>query len=170
MGKYTPEDVHFYLNMVSPDFIRTEADVVTYNFHILLRFKLERMMLNEGIKAKDLPELWNEEMENLLGIRPKTYKDGILQDIHWAHGTIGYFPTYSIGTLFAAQLGEYIRRDIPDFNDKVLNGDFQPIKDWLREKIHKYGSIYPPKELIMKSFGEEINPEYFVNYVKSKYL
>ena len=170
MGKYTPEDVHLYLNMVRPDFIRTEADVVTYNFHILLRFKLERMMLNEGVKAKDLPELWNEEMENLLGIRPKTYKDGILQDIHWAHGTIGYFPTYSIGTLFAAQLGEYIRRDIPDFNDKVLNGDFQPIKDWLREKIHKYGSIYPPKELIMKSFGEEINPEYFVNYVKSKYL
>ena len=170
MSNYTPEDVYLYFNMVRPDFIRTEADVVTYNFHILLRFKLERMMLNEGVKAKDLPELWNEEMERLLGIRPKSYAEGILQDIHWAHGTIGYFPTYSIGTLLAAQYYYHIRRDIPDFEEKVAKAEFEPIKAWLREKIHRWGSIYPPKELLKKAIGEELNPDYFVRWVKERYL
>ncbi len=167
---YTPRDIYNYFNIVRPDFIRTEADVVTYNFHILLRFKLEKIMVNEGIKAKDLPELWNDEMEKLLGIRPKSYADGILQDIHWAHGTIGYFPTYSIGTLLSAQIGEYMMKDMPDFRDKVRNAEFEPIKEWLREKVHKYGSIYPPKELLQRSFGEGVNPEYFIRYVKAKYL
>ncbi len=167
---YTPEDIYWYFNIVRPDYIRTEADVVTYNFHILLRFKLEKIMVNEGISAKDLPELWNDEMEKLLGIRPRSYAQGIMQDIHWAHGTIGYFPTYSIGTLLSAQIGEYIRRDIPDFQEKIRNAEFEPIKQWLREKVHKYGSIYPPKELLQRSFGEQVNPEYFVRYVKSKYL
>ena len=169
MRNYTPEDVYLYFNIVRPDFIRTEADVVTYNFHILLRFKLERMMLNEGVKAKDLPELWNQEMENLLGIRPKSYAEGVLQDIHWAHGTIGYFPTYSIGTLLSAQIAHHMGRDL-NIGEKVQSGEFQPIKDWLREKVHRYGSIYPPKELLQRSFGEQLNPEYFVDYVKSKYL
>ena len=170
VAKYTPEDLYWYFNIVRPDFIRTEADMVTYNFHILLRFKLEKIMVNEGIKAKELPELWNEEMEKLLGIRPKNYSEGILQDIHWAHGTIGYFPTYSIGTLLSAQIGEYMKRDIPDLQEKVRNAEFSPIKEWLREKVHKYGSIYPPKELLRRSFGEEVEPEYFVRYLKSKYL
>jgi len=170
IGNYTPEDVYWYFNLVRPDFIRTEADVVTYNFHILLRFKLEKVMVNEGINAKELPELWNDEMEKLLGIRPKNYRDGILQDIHWAHGTIGYFPTYSIGTLLSAQIGEYIKKDISDFGEKILNKEFEPIKEWLREKVHRYGSIYPPKELLQRSFGEGVNPDYFVRYVKATYL
>jgi carboxypeptidase Taq len=168
--EYTPQDIYWYFNIVRPDFIRTEADVVTYNFHILLRFKLEKIMVNEGINAKDLAELWNDEIERLLGIRPRSYDEGILQDIHWAHGTIGYFPTYSIGTLLAAQIGEYIRRDMPDFDEKILNKDFEPIKEWLRNKVHRYGSIYPPKELLQRSFGEGVNPEYFVRCVKNKYL
>ena len=170
MDKYSPEDVYLYFNMVRPDLIRTEADMITYNFHIMLRFKLERMMLNEGIKAKDLPELWTEGMEELLGVKPKTYNEGILQDIHWAHGTIGYFPTYSIGTLLSAQIAYNLRKDIPDFESLVEKGEFKPIKDWLREKIHRYGSIYPPKELIKRSLGEELNPEYFIKYVEKKYL
>jgi carboxypeptidase Taq len=169
MSKYTPEDVYLYFNMVRPDFIRTEADVVTYNFHILLRFKLERMMLNEGVKAKDLPELWNDEMENLLGIRPKTYREGILQDIHWAHGTIGYFPTYSIGTLLSAQFYYHMKRDL-NVEELVSEGNFGPIKDWLRERVHRYGSIYPPKELLKKAIGEELDPDYFIRWVKERYL
>ncbi len=169
IGDYTPEDIYWYMNIVRPDYIRTEADVVTYNFHILLRFKLEKIMINEGIDAKDLPELWNDEMENLLGIRPKNYAEGILQDIHWAHGTIGYFPTYSIGTMLAAQIAEHMRRDV-NIEDSIKNGEFQPIKDWLREKVHRYGSIYPPKELLRRSLGEDFNPEYFIRYVESKYL
>ncbi|NJE76701.1 carboxypeptidase M32 [Thermococcus sp. ES12] len=169
MANYTPEDVYLYFNMVRPDFIRTEADVVTYNFHILLRFKLERMMLNEGVKAKDLPELWNDEMENLLGIRPKTYREGILQDIHWAHGTVGYFPTYSIGTLLSAQLYYHMKRDL-DVEGLVGEGNFGPIKEWLRERIHRWGSIYPPKELLRKAIGEELDPEYFIRWVRERYL
>ncbi|MFA4646633.1 carboxypeptidase M32 [Pyrococcus kukulkanii] len=167
--EYTPEDVYLYFNMVRPDFIRTEADVVTYNFHIILRFKLERMMLNEGVKAKDLPELWNEEMERLLGIRPKTYREGILQDIHWAHGSIGYFPTYSIGTILAAQLYYHMKKDL-DVEAKVAEGDFEPIKAWLREKIHRWGSIYPPKELLKRAIGEEMDAEYFIRWVRERYL
>ncbi len=168
--KYTPEDVYLYFNMVRPDLIRTEADMVTYNFHILLRFRLERMMLNEDIRAKDLPELWVEGMEKLLGVTPKTYSEGILQDIHWAHGTIGYFPTYSIGTLLSVQIAHYIKKDIRNFEELVKQGEFKPIRDWLREKIHRYGSIYPPKELILKSLGEELNPEYFISFIQEKYL
>ncbi|ASJ17417.1 peptidase M32 [Thermococcus chitonophagus] len=169
MDKYTPEDVYLYFNMVRPDFIRTEADVVTYNFHIILRFKLERIMLNEGVKAKDLPELWNEEMERLLGIRPKTYVEGILQDIHWAHGSIGYFPTYSIGTILAAQLYYHMKKDL-DVETKIAEGDFEPIKTWLKEKIHRWGSIYPPKELLKKAIGEEMDAEYFIRWVRERYL
>ena len=169
MANYTPEDVYLYFNMVRPDFIRTESDVVTYNFHILLRFKLERMMLNEGVKARDLPELWNEEMESLLGIRPKSYAEGILQDIHWAHGTVGYFPTYSIGTLLSAQLYYHMKKDI-NVEEHIASADFGPMKAWLREKIHRYGSIYPPKELLKNSIGEELDPSYFIRWVKERYL
>ncbi len=167
--EYTPEELYWYFNIVRPDFIRTEADVVTYNFHILLRFKLEKIMINEGVKAKDLAEMWNDEMEKLLGIRPKSYADGILQDIHWAHGTIGYFPTYSIGTMLAAQIAEHMKKDL-NIGENVQQGNFQPIKDWIREKVHRYGSIYPPKELLRKSLGEDFEPEYFVKYVEAKYL
>ncbi|CAB50475.1 carboxypeptidase M32 [Pyrococcus abyssi] len=170
IDKYTQEDVYLYFNMVRPDFIRTEADVVTYNFHIILRFKLERLMVSEEVKAGDLPEMWNEEMERLLGIRPKSYKEGILQDIHWAHGSIGYFPTYSIGTILSAQLYYHIKRDIPDFEEKVAKGEFEPIKVWLREKIHRWGSIYPPKELLRRAIGEEMDAEYFIRWIEERYL
>jgi len=170
MSKYTEEDLYNYFNIVRPDFIRVEADEVTYNMHILLRYKLEKLMVNEEVKASELPELWNDEMERLLGIRPKSYKEGILQDIHWAHATVGYFPTYSLGTLLATQIRSYILKDIPDFYEKVANGEFAPIREWLREKVHRYGSMYPPKELLERSFGEGINPEYFISYIKEKYL
>jgi carboxypeptidase Taq len=105
---YTAENIYRYFNVVKPDFIRVEADEVTYNLHIILRYKLEKLMINDGVKASDLVELWNDEMERLLGIRPKSYAEGILQDIHWAHGSIGYFPTYTIGTLLAAQIRHYV--------------------------------------------------------------
>ncbi len=170
MEKYNVDDIYKYVNTVRADLIRTEANEVTYNLHIILRFKLEKLMVNGEIKAKDLPEMWNEEIEKLLGVKPKSYADGILQDIHWSHGTIGYFPTYSIGTIFAAQIGSYIKRDVSNFYGLVERGEFQPIREYLREKVHRYGKIYPPKVLVKKSFGEEIKPEYFIEYLKNKYL
>ncbi len=167
---YDIEDIFKYFNVVRPSYIRVEADEVTYNFHIILRFELEKLMINESVNASDLPELWNERMDELLGLRPRSYKEGILQDIHWAHGTIGYFPTYTLGTLLSAQIRNNIIKDMPDLYVSISKGEFEPIKEWLRNKIHRYGSIYPPKKLIMKALGEWINPDYFITYLREKYL
>ncbi len=167
---YTEEDIYNYFNLVKPSPIRTEADEVTYNLHIILRYKLEKLMINEKVKAKELPEIWNEEMEKIIGIRPKNYREGILQDIHWSLGSIGYFPTYTLGTLLAAQLRFYILKEIPEFYEQISAGKFSLIKEWLREKIHRFGSMYSPKDLLMKSLGEKINYKYFLKYLKEKYF
>lgn len=167
---YSPEEIYIYFNTVKPSLIRVEADEVTYNMHILLRYNLEKLMISGEISTKDLPELWNEKMEEYLGIRPEDYKDGILQDIHWSGGQIGYFPTYSLGTVLATQIGYYAKRDIPDFYGKIENGEFKAIREYLREKVHQYGKMYPPKELLKRSFGEEVNPKYFLEYLEKKYL
>lgn len=169
LNGYTAEDIYSYFNVVRPDFIRVEADEVTYNLHIILRYKLEKLMINDGVKASDLVELWNDEIEGLLGIRPKRYAEGVLQDIHWAYGYIGYFPTYTLGTLLAAQIRHHVLREIPDFYEKVARGDFEDVKAYLKENVHRYGSMYAPKDLLRKSFGEEMNPKYFVDYIREKY-
>jgi carboxypeptidase Taq len=114
--------------------------------------------------------MWNDEMEKLLGIRPRTYSEGVLQDIHWSLGSIGYFPTYTLGTLVSAQVRYHLERDIGSLPEKVSSGDYQTIKDYLREKVHRWGSTYPPKELLSKSFNEEFNPDHFIDYLKKKYL
>jgi len=170
LKSYSSEDVYRYFNTVRPSLIRTEADEVTYNLHILLRFNIEIQLINREIKVSDAPEIWNEMMNKYLGIRPKTYRDGILQDIHWSLGDIGYFPTYTLGTIIAAQIKYHIVKEIRDFKEKIMNLDFKEIKEYLREKIHKWGSIYQPKELLQRSFGETIEPEYFIKYLKEKYL
>jgi len=168
--KYSPEEVFKYFNTVKPSFIRVEADELTYNLHIILRFKLEKLLVSGEIKAEDTPELWNQEMEKLLGIRPRKYSEGVLQDIHWSLAAIGYFPTYSIGTLLSAQILHHISRDIPAFNENVSRLEFDDIKRYLYEKIHRWGSTYDPKTLLKMSFGEEMNPEYFLKYIKEKYI
>jgi carboxypeptidase Taq len=167
---YSSSDVYYYFNTVRPSLIRVDADEVTYNLHILLRYKLEKELISGEIKVSDLPELWNNIMEENLGIKPKTFSEGILQDIHWSQGNIGYFPTYTLGTIIAAQLRHYIIQEIPNFNDNISSMNFEPIKTWLREKIHIWGSTYMPKELLKKAIGEEINPRYFTDYLKEKYL
>ncbi|MEM4740547.1 MAG: carboxypeptidase M32, partial [Zestosphaera sp.] len=164
-----PEDIYVYFNTVKPSLIRVDADEVTYNLHIILRFKLEKLMITGEVKVAELPELWDHEMESLLGIKPKNYSEGVLQDIHWSMGSIGYFPTYTLGTLLSSQIAYYMDRDLGGLYAHVVNKDFQRIKDYLREKIHRWGSIYPPKELLLKSFGETYNPEYFVGYLESKF-
>jgi len=167
---YSPEDIYIYFNTVKPSLIRVEADEVTYNMHILLRYNLEKLMISGEISTKDLPEFWNEKMEEYLGIRPKDYKDGVLQDIHWSGGQIGYFPTYSLGTVLATQIGAYVKREIPDFYEKIEKGEFKAIREYLRDKVHRYGKMYPPKELLKRIFGEEVNPKYFLEYLEKKYL
>jgi len=145
--------------------IRTEADEVTYNLHILLRYRLEKPMVAGEIKVADLPALWNEEMERLLGIRPKNDSEGVLQDIHWSHGSIGYFPTYTLGNVIAAQL----RHAFGPLDEAVAAGRFSEIKEWLRDRIHRWGAVYPPKELVARATGEVYNPSYLLNYLENKY-
>ena len=170
LKEYKPEDIYLYFNIVRPSLIRTEADEVTYNLHIILRYKLEKLMITGEIGVDDLPELWNDEMERLLGIRPKKYSEGILQDIHWSEAMIGYFPTYTLGNIISAQIRHHILNDLPEFYNKIHSLEFKEIREYLREKIHKWGSTYEPRELLRKSFGEEIEPSYFLKYLEEKYL
>ena len=167
---YDAEDLYYYFNTVRPSLIRTEADEVTYNLHILLRTKLEKQLLVNEIKVGELPEIWNQYMEELIGVRPKNYSEGVLQDIHWSMGTIGYFPTYTLGNIVAAQMRYHLLKDMPDFYEKILRKNYKPIQEWQREKIHKWGSTYAPKELLRKAFGEEYEPKYFIEYLEWKYL
>lgn len=170
LEKCSIEDVYTYFNIVRPTLIRVDADEVTYNFHILIRYNLEKLTLGGEVKVKDLPTLWNSMVEENLGLSPKTYSEGILQDIHWSLGSIGYFPTYTIGTILSAQIRNHILKDIPDFYEKILKLEFREIKNWLKNKIHYWGAMYPPKELIKRMLGEELNPAYFISYLEKKYL
>ncbi len=170
LRNYTPEDVYLYFNTVRPSLIRTEADEVTYNFHIMLRYRLEKMLIEGSLTVDELPEVWNQEMERLLGVRPRNYSEGVLQDIHWSMGSIGYFPTYSIGTLLSAQIMRRIKQDIPNVEEDISRLRFRRIQKWLRENIHRYGSMYPPKELVRKALGTDLDPEVYVSYLEKKYL
>lgn len=165
LAKYTDEDLFYYFNTVRPSLIRTEADEVTYNLHILLRYRLERLMITGEVKVKELPELWNNEMDRLLGVRPKNDAEGVLQDIHWSHGSIGYFPTYTLGNVVAAMI--YYKHG--RVRELIAEGNIAAVKEYLREKVHKWGSVYPPKELLVRSFGETYNAEYLVKYLEEKY-
>ncbi|AFA40412.1 Zn-dependent carboxypeptidase [Pyrobaculum oguniense TE7] len=165
LAKYTDEDLFYYFNTVRPSLIRTEADEVTYNLHILLRYRLERLMITGEVKVKELPELWNNEMDRLLGVRPKNDAEGVLQDIHWSHGSIGYFPTYTLGNVVAAMI--YYKHG--RVRELIAEGNIAAVKEYLREKVHKWGSVYPPKELLVRSFGDTYNAEYLVKYLEEKY-
>jgi len=167
---YPVEEIYYYFNTIRPSLIRTEADEVTYNFHILLRFKIEKMLIEGDIKVSDVPEYWNDEMEELMGVRPKKYSEGVLQDIHWSLGNIGYFPTYTIGNIVSAQIRFHVLKDIPDFYGKVSSLEFDEIKGYLKDKIHKWGSVFKPEDLLKRSFGETMNARYFIEYLKEKYL
>lgn len=169
LGKSDTDTLFRLFNQVKPSFIRTEADEVTYNLHIALRFEIENALINEKIKAKDLPEVWREKMKKYLGVVPETDREGVLQDVHWSYGSLGYFPTYCLGNLYAAQITEKMVREIGDIRVLAGRGEFGTILSWLRTNIHQYGSLYWPKELIMKVTGKPLDPKYFLKYIKEKY-
>ena len=170
LANHDVEEVYRYFNTVRPSLIRVEADEVTYNFHTLLRFELEKQMITGEIKVDDVPELWAETLDRLLGVKPRSHAEGVLQDIHWSMGSMGYFPTYTIGNVVAAQVRAHILRDMPNLAEMVRNAEFKPVQEWLREKIHRWGSMYPPQELLERKLGEPVNPEYFADYLVKKYL
>lgn len=163
------DDFYRAVNAVQPSFIRVEADELTYNLHIMVRYEIEKALMAGEIDAKDLPAIWNEKMTEYLGITPASDSEGVLQDIHWSFGGLGYFPSYSLGNLYAAQILNKVKQDLPDFYDSIEEGNFSLIQQWLKENIHRYGMLYTPNELIVMATGEELNAEYLVEYLEEKY-
>jgi len=157
------------VNKVTPSLIRVEADEVTYNLHTLLRFELECDLLTGTLAVTDLPDAWNARMEAYLGVTPPTNADGVLQDVHWSCGLIGYFPTYSIGNLLSAQLWESATAALPSLNTQIEHGEFDPLLGWLRTNVHAYGSKYLPKELVLKATGKPLSARAYMDYLTAKY-
>jgi carboxypeptidase Taq len=156
------DDVYSYLNLVKPSLLRIEADEVTYHMHIALRFEIEKGLIEGKLKVNDIQEIWNTKMKDYLGITPKTDKEGVLQDIHWAHGSVGYFPTYSMGTFLGSQWEEKIS------SEGIGNNRYQEVEKWLKNKIHRYGSTYTLKDLLRKN-KMKFDPSVNIKYLENKY-
>lgn len=165
---YGPKELYLWLNRVQPSLIRVESDEVTYNLHIIVRYELEKALLQNQLKVDDLPELWAQKMKEYLGVKVPNDAKGVLQDIHWSHGTIGYFPTYSLGNLYAAQIFHKITQDIPGLEEKFAAGNFKPFLSWLRKNIHQYGRRYQPEELIQRVTGEPLNTRYLWDHLRQR--
>ena len=157
------------MNRVEPSLIRTEADEVTYHFHVLIRYEIEKGLMENKIDPKDLPSVWNNMYEKYLGITPPDDVKGILQDVHWSHGSFGYFPTYSLGSFYAAQFFAKAHEDLQGLDAKLAIGEFEPLLHWLRDKIHRYGRRYTSEELCEKVTGNKLDTEYFMRYITNKY-
>jgi len=164
------EDLFLYFNNVKPDFIRVDADEVTYNLHIAIRYEIEKKLFGGELAVSEIPEFWNDRMEQLLGVRPAEDSQGVLQDTHWSAGLFGYFPTYTLGNLVSAIIGSKMRQELTDYEHAISRGNFEPIREWLKEKIHQHGSVYAPKVLLKNTFNEGYNPDFFVEYIEAKYL
>ncbi|MFB6155334.1 MAG: carboxypeptidase M32 [Haloferacaceae archaeon] len=166
----TVREAYESANQVYEDnFIRVEADELTYHLHIALRFEIERDLIRGDLDVADVPEVWNDRMESYLGIRPETDAQGCLQDIHWSHGNFGYFPTYSLGSFMAAQLYDAADAEIDGLEDDVREGDFDALQEWLAENVHQYGKRYETNELVRQATGEDFTADYFLDYVDEKY-
>ena len=164
-----PEEFYRLVNRVETGFIRTEADEVHYNLHIMLRFELEVEVIAKNLEVEDLPEAWNKIFKDYFGRDVTKPSDGILQDVHWSIGAFGYFPTYTLGNLNAGCLFEKMKEDIPNMNERFEKGDVSSATNWLSENIHQHGSLYEPTELIKNATGEEPTPEPFLDYLDEKF-
>lgn len=163
------EEFYRSINAVEPSLIRVEADEVTYNLHILVRFELEKRLIAGELSVEELPAAWSEQYRSLLGIVPTEDAHGVLQDIHWSMGSFGYFPTYALGNLYAAQLFQALRRDLSDLDQQLLRGEFEPVLAWLREKVHRLGRTVPAAELCRQVTGRGLDPGYLLAYLEDKY-
>lgn len=157
------------INTVTPSLIRVEADEVTYSLHIMVRFEIEKMLINEGLSVDELPETWNAKMKDYLGIEPTDYKDGVMQDIHWSMGAFGYFPTYALGNLYAVPILEQARQEIDALDGKIGSGELLPLRQWLQEKIHRKGRRFYAEEMIQGLTGKALSAKPFLDYLEQKY-
>jgi carboxypeptidase Taq len=165
----TLEAFYRAINRVAPSAIRVEADEATYNLHVMLRVDLEIALIENAIPVKDVPDLWRARMREYLGIVPSDDAAGVLQDIHWSAGLFGYFATYTLGNLIAAQLWEAFEREHPRFDERMRAGDFAPLLSWLRARLHRHGRKYEPQELVERATGSRIDPGPYLRYLERKY-
>jgi carboxypeptidase Taq len=163
------EEFYKAVNVVEPSFIRVEADELTYHAHIYIRYLVEKALIEGQIQVADLPQFWNDRYEEYLGIRPTTDAEGCLQDVHWAYGAFGYFPTYSLGSFYAAQLDAKMRTTFDGLDQDIEAGNFAPILQWLRENVHQSGRRYTSGELLTRATGTELQFSHFMNYARNKY-
>lgn len=162
------DDFYFAFNKVEPSFIRTEADELTYNLHIIIRYELEKAMIEGNIDLGDLPNLWNKKYEDYLGITPPNNSKGILQDVHWSGGYFGYFPTYILGSMYSATVMKKMREEL-DVDECLKKHELQPIRDWLKERVHKHGRTFKPEELRKKATGDVLRSDDYIAYLTEKF-
>ncbi|MBY9081848.1 carboxypeptidase M32 [Paenibacillus sp. HN-1] len=163
------EDFYRAINRVENTLIRIDADELTYNLHIIIRYEIEKQIFNEGLQVKDLPEVWNAKYKEYLGIVPPTNSLGVLQDVHWSGGDFGYFASYSLGNMYAAQFLNTLRKELPEFDSLIASGNLLPIKEWLSNAIYRYGMSETPSQIIERVTGEPLNPDYLADYLEQKY-
>jgi len=156
------------VNIARPSLIRIEADELTYSLHIMVRYELEKGIITGDIKAADLPGLWSDKYSEIIGVRPNDFADGVLQDVHWSMGAVGYFPSYAVGTAYGAQMMNTIKKTI-DVEAAVKNEDLSPVTGWLKNNVHEQGMLLSPDELLKKATGESFNPNYYVDYLNEKF-
>jgi len=169
LGDVSLDDFVLAINDVRPSFIRIEADEATYNLHIILRFELEQALVSGDLVPADVPGAWNDKFHQLLGMTPPSYRAGCLQDIHWSFGGIGYFPTYTLGNLYAAQFMEQARADLPDLDEDLRRGDFGELKSWLNDRIHRHGQRWRAADLCRRVTGRDLSPQPLLQYLRQKY-
>jgi carboxypeptidase Taq len=169
LGKINLRDFYKGMNRVEPGFIRTESDELNYHFHILIRYEIEKGLVEGSLEVEGLDQVWNAKYKEYMGLDVPDDNHGILQDVHWSHGSMGYFPTYSLGSFYAAQFFQQAEKDVPNLVIEIEKGNNQPMLDWLRENVHQYGKFYTAEELCTKITGEPLNFKYFMDYAKAKY-
>ena len=168
VGDLDLDTIHRAVNNVEPSLIRVEADEATYNLHIMIRYEVEKALVNGDVKVNDLPQFWNSQMENYLGITPPDDAQGVLQDIHWSAGLIGYFATYSLGNLYAAQFFQQADSEIGCLAESFAQGEFHVLGEWLRDKIHEQGQCYTPAELVEMITGGKLQCDALIQHLRDK--
>jgi carboxypeptidase Taq len=168
LGSVELEDFYRAVNKIQPTFIRVDADQVTYNLHVILRFELEQEIIGGSVALKDLPEAWNARMKEYLGVDVPDDRRGVLQDVHWSGGGLGYFPTYSLGNVISVQIWEKVREAIPDLDEQFEQGEFGALREWLGQNLHSYGRKFTPKETLLRVAGSPLDSGPYLRYLKDK--
>ncbi|TSB47022.1 carboxypeptidase M32 [Alkalicoccobacillus porphyridii] len=163
------DDFYFAVNQAKPSLIRIEADELTYCLHIILRYELEKALIEGSLAVKDLPHVWNEKMKEYLQVEPSHDGEGVLQDVHWSFGAFGYFPSYALGYIYAAQLNEAFTSTNPKIDSLIKQGDYAPIRNWMTENVHQFGKSKKPSEILKDTTGEGINAKPLISYLQKKY-